>query len=344
MAAAEDIANFDDIIDVRTPSEFAEDCIPGALNFPALGNDQRREIGALYKRDPFAARLKGAGMVAENLAAYLRAEFAAKPPTWRPLVYCWRGGQRSGAVVEVLRRVGWRAEQLDGGYKTYRQYVVAAIAETAPQKQWTLIAGKTGAGKTALLNELAKQGAATLDLEALANHRGSVFGAMGAQPSQRRFETLLWQAIKNLPDNKPIFVESEGRKIGVLHIPSPLLTSMRAAPRAILITAPAAARAEHIQKEYAAYIKDEQLFAQAVGKIETYTGKTRASKWLTMHRNNEIPQLLTDMLQNFYDIGYEKSLRTNYPAAQQSPPQEITPANPASITDTATTLIARFGA
>ncbi|MGI9338608.1 MAG: tRNA 2-selenouridine(34) synthase MnmH [Gammaproteobacteria bacterium] len=308
--------NFDDIIDARSPAEYAADCIPGAVNIPALDNEQRRAIGILHKSDPFAARLRGATMLAENIAVYLRAGFAEKPQHWRPLVYCQRGGQRSGAVVEVLRRIGWQAAQLDGGYKTYRRIVINGIAECAAAARWIVVIGKTGVGKTELLSELAKQGEAVLDLEKLANHRGSVFGGMGGQPSQRRFESLLYLAMKQLPNNHAVFVESEGRKIGGLHLPAPMLSAMRASADAVLLSASVASRAERIHRQYAGYAASEELFAEAVGKIATYAGKTRVQKWRKMHNENDISQLLADMLQNFYDIGYDKSLRANYSAAK----------------------------
>lgn len=307
---------FDSIIDARTPAEFADDHIPGAVNIPALDNEQRRVVGTLHKLDPFAARLRGATMIAENLALYLRAEFAGKPPHWHPLVYCQRGGQRSGAVVEVLRRIGWRARQLDGGYKTYRQMVINGIAELAAAAKWVVVIGKTGAGKTELLGELAKQGAAVLDLESLANHRGSAFGDMGEQPSQRRFESALYFAMKQLPDNLPVFVESEGRKIGKLHLPAPLLSSMRASARAVLLSASIQSRAARIRRQYCRYAESGELFADATGKIANYVGEKRMRQWRLLHNENDIPQLLAEMLQNFYDIGYDKSLRANYAAAK----------------------------
>ncbi len=335
---------FDEIIDVRTPAEFGEDRIPGAVNLPALADSQRHIVGALYKNDPFAARKRGAEMLAENLAAHLRSALREKPPQWKPLVYCWRGGQRSGAVVEVLRRIGWPAEQLCGGYKSYRKAVAAGIADCAGKTRWVILAGKTGAGKTALLATLAQKQAAALDLEALANHRGSAFGELGEQPSQRRFESLLWRAMKLLPAGAPVFVESEGRKIGKLHTPAPLLAALRSSPRAVLLSATLAARAENIRGEYAAHIADDAMFAAAVAKITPHAGAKRAAQWRKMHNEGEIGKLLADLLQNFYDIGYEKSLRANYPAAAaaETATVAVTPANKESLTRAAETILRLF--
>ena len=255
-------------------------------------------------------------MLAENLAVYLRAEFADKPQHWKPLVYCQRGGRGAGRLWKCCS-VSARAVQLDGGYKTYRRAVVDGIKECAASVRWIVIIGKTGVGKTALLGELAKQGAAVLDLESLANHRGSVFGAMGAQPSQRRFESLLWNAMRQLPNakNGVVFVESEGRKIGALHLPSALLSFMRNAAQAVLLSSPITERIGRIRRQYDNYIASEELFGAAVARIAAYTGDKRAEQWRQMHSAGDVSKLLGEMLQNFYDIGYEKSLRTNYSCA-----------------------------
>ncbi|MGI9297170.1 MAG: tRNA 2-selenouridine(34) synthase MnmH [Gammaproteobacteria bacterium] len=303
---------FDEVIDVRSPAEYAEDCIPGAVNLPALSNAERAEVGALHRRSPFAARLRGAGMVAANIAAHLRAHLAARPPGWRPLVYCKRGGQRSGAVVEVLRRVGWDAAQLAGGYKIYRIAVMDGIRALPPQIRFRALGGKTGAGKTALLRMLADGGAAALDLEKLGNHRGSAFGDVGAQPSQRRFESRLFAAMSVLPKNAPVFVEAEGRKIGRLHLPQPLLFAMRNAP-VLYLDAELRERARRIAADYAAFF-DPDKFESAAAAIGKYVGAKRLRLWNMHHSGGEWETLAADMLSSFYDPGYQKSLAANYAA------------------------------
>ena len=201
---------FDEIIDVRSPAEYAEDRIPGAVNLPVLSDIEHAEIGKLYKTSPFAARLRGAGLLASNISAHLQNDYSSRPPEWRPLVYCRRGGQRSGAVVEILQRIGWKAQSLKGGYKQYRQEVITNTQKLAPTIQWTVVGGKTGAGKTELLRVLKDAGESVIDLEALGNHRGSAFGGNGAQPSQRLFESHLFAELSQLPPNRPVFVEAEG--------------------------------------------------------------------------------------------------------------------------------------
>ena len=313
---------YDEIIDVRSPSEYAEDHILGACNLPALSDNERAAIGKLHQQSPFAARRRGAGMVAENIAHHLRDHLANRPPHWRPLIYCWRGGQRSGAVTEVLRRIGWDAQQLSGGYKYYRRLVIDGIVEHAKSQRWLIIGGKTGAGKTLLLRQLAASGAQTVDLESLCNHRGSAFGgkhdnynndngtAEFVQPSQRRFESLLFARLCELSPTT-VFIESESRKIGALHIPPTLLSAMRRAPT-VYIDADLAARAQHIAAEYHD-MREAKKFAAALESIAAYTGVRRARLWQEMHAAQQWRQLAADMLESFYDVGYQKSLTANYP-------------------------------
>ena len=299
----------DEIIDVRSPPEYAEDCVPGAVNQPALSAAERAEVGALHKESPFEARRRGAGMVASNLSLYLKTHWAGRPASWRPLVYCWRGGARSGAVVEVLQRVGWKARQLPGGYKRYRREVMETIADLAPKMQWRVVGGCTGAGKTHVLSALCKSGAQTVDLEALGEHRGSAFGASGKQPSQRRFESRLCAALLSLDAGLPVFVEAESRKIGAIHLPQPLLSAMRNAPM-FFLRAEAEARARRLVADYPA-MREHAPFAAAVEAIGGYVGGRQKEEWLRQHAAGEWESLAASLL-SFYDAGYQKSLAANY--------------------------------
>ena len=198
LTALSDLATLDvdTIIDVRAPMEFAEDHLPGAINLPVLSDAQRAEVGTIYKQvSPFDARKIGGALVARNTARHLQTALADKNGGWQPLVYCWRGGQRSGAFSTILDQVGWRVQLLRGGYRSYRRLVVAALYDTPMPYRLMLIEGGTGTAKTRLLHHLAKTGAQVLDLEGLAQHRGSLFGAVdGGQPHQKMFETRLAQA------------------------------------------------------------------------------------------------------------------------------------------------------
>ena len=189
---------FDTIVDTRSPAEFAEDHVPGAVSCPVLDNEERARVGTIYKQvSPFDAKKLGAALVAKNIAFHLENSFQGKPKTWKPLVYCWRGGKRSGAMAHVLREVGWDAKTLEGGYKAYRRYVVDSLAVLPEKFTFKVIHGVTGSGKSRLLRALAAAGAQVLDLEELAAHRGSVLGGLPErpQPSQKMFESLLLQKL-----------------------------------------------------------------------------------------------------------------------------------------------------
>ena len=221
---------FDAIIDVRSPAEFALDHIPGAINFPVLNNEERVKIGTLYKQvSPFAAKKLGAAIVSRNIAQHLEQSFLDFPREWRPLLYCWRGGERSGAFTHVLNRIGWKAMRLEGGYQGFRRVVIDDLDLAAKQFQFQVICGMTGSGKTRILHELKVLGAQVLDLEGLAIHRGSVLGNEPDidQPSQKGFETALWNALHDLDPNKPVFIESESKKVGGVHVPDALMEKIR---------------------------------------------------------------------------------------------------------------------
>ena len=337
---------FDCVIDARSPGEFEIDHIPGARNLPSLADDERAAIGALYQTDPHRARREGASLLAANLSRHLRAApFADAGREWRPLVYCARGGQRSGAVVAALRRVGWRAAQLDGGYKSYRKWVGEEIARLADSLPFVVLCGRTGAGKTELLRALALAGARVLDLERIAAHRGSAFGGDGEQPPQKRFESDLAFALRACENQAavapPVFVESESRKIGVLHLPAPILAAMRKSP-AIEIAATIEERAAHIAREYRAFAADGGKFAAATRQIEKFAGKERVESWRAMRAAGAVLPLTLDLLRSFYDPGYARSLARHYPSVDARFAQSPTDAE--SVRATAGAILRRFAA
>ncbi|MHB8166355.1 MAG: tRNA 2-selenouridine(34) synthase MnmH, partial [Sulfuricella sp.] len=229
--AAEDLtlaqlARFDDIIDVRSPSEFRDDHIPGAVNFPVLNDEERARVGTIYKQtSAFDAKKIGAALVARNIAGHVEQHFSDQPKNWRPLVYCWRGGSRSGAMTHILNQIGWRAQQLKGGYKAYRTMVLATLQTLPGRFRYRVICGPTGSGKSRLLTALDELGAQVLDLEGLAAHRGSILGSLpdADQPSQKLFESRLWEALQKFDPDHPVYVEAESKKIGNIRAPDALL-------------------------------------------------------------------------------------------------------------------------
>ncbi|MEZ7911654.1 MAG: tRNA 2-selenouridine(34) synthase MnmH [Propionivibrio sp.] len=309
-----DLAAFDEIIDVRTPAEFAEDHAPGAINCPVLDDAQRVEVGTLYKQvSPFAAKKIGAAYVAENVARHLRERFLDRPKSWRPLVMCWRGGERSGAMTHILRRVGWDAQQLDGGYKAYRRLVVDTLVEQPRDFAFQVVCGATGSGKSRLLQALAARGAQVLDLEALACHKGSVLGVLpdADQPSQKAFETRLLAALAGLDPAHPVFVEAESRKIGRLHLPDTLLEGLRAGA-CIEVEAEFSARVEFLLRDYDYFLAAPDWLNQRLDALRPLQGHETVKRWQDLARSGAWRQLVSELLGQHYDPLYRRSQHHNF--------------------------------
>ena len=309
-----DLAAFDEIIDVRTPAEFAEDHAPGAINCPVLDDAQRVEVGTLYKQvSPFAAKKIGAAYVAENVARHLRERFLDRPKSWRPLVMCWRGGERSGAMTHILRRVGWDAQQLAGGYKAYRRLVVDTLVEQPRDFAFQVVCGATGSGKSRLLQALAARGAQVLDLEALACHKGSVLGVLpdADQPSQKAFETRLLAALAGLDPARPVFVEAESRKIGRLHLPDTLLEGLRAGA-CIEVEAEFSARVEFLLRDYDYFLAAPDWLNQRLDALRPLQGHETVKRWQDLARSGAWRQLVSELLGQHYDPLYRRSQHHNF--------------------------------
>jgi tRNA 2-selenouridine synthase len=310
------LGEFDALIDVRSPGEFALDHIPGALNCPVLDDRERALIGAQYTQEsPFAARRDGAVLVARNIARLIDEGFHDKPRDWKPLVYCWRGGQRSAALTHVLNRVGWKARQIKGGYREYRRFVLAALAELPPRFQYRVICGTTGSGKSRLLHALAEAGAQTLDLEALARHRGSVLGQMSEpQPTQKRFESLLWQQLRGLDERRPVFIESESRKVGDLRVPDALIARMRASP-CLRLELPLAERIRLLREEYRDLESDQARLFRQLDCLVSAHGAATVDAWKALAQRQQWSALVERLLHDHYDPVYQRSIGRNFNGA-----------------------------
>lgn len=298
---------FDDIIDVRAPAEWDDDHIPGAINLPVLNDAERAEVGTIYKQvAPFTARKVGAALVARNAAAHLQGPLADKGGGWRPLVYCWRGGQRSGSFASILAQVGWRVELLAGGYKAWRALVVDALYNQPVRAPMVVLDGNTGTAKTDLLALLAARGMQVIDLEGLARHRGSLFGAMpGGQPSQKGFETALAMALARLDPSRPVVIEAESSKVGDCRLPPELWKAMQAAPR-IAIAAPVAARAEYLVRAYGDLVQDSARLAQVIGMLRSQHATAAIEAWQAMAKAGAFHDLAADLMVSHYDPRYAK--------------------------------------
>lgn len=305
----ETLARFDAIIDVRTPAEFAEDHIPGAINLPVLSNDERAEVGTIYTAvSRFRARRIGAAYIARNVARHLDTALADKPAAFRPLLYCWRGGMRSGAMATILAQVGWRTGVLTGGYRTWRRAVVASLRDRAAPLTIVLLDGQTGTAKSDILTRLASLSIQTIDLEGLAAHRGSVFGGFTArpQPGQKMFESLLYRAMDGLDAARPIVVEAESCRIGRCEIPSALWKSMLGAPR-IVVSAPAGMRAEYLTTAYADIIGDRAAIIDATLRLAPFHAKEQIEDWLDMAHKERFSGLAESLMRLHYDPLYDRT-------------------------------------
>jgi tRNA 2-selenouridine synthase len=307
------LGEFDAIIDVRSEGEFALDHIPGAINCPVLDNEERIRVGTMYVQvNSFEAKKVGAALVSRNIARHIEQLWLDKPRDWKPLIYCWRGGNRSGAMAHVLARIGWPAIQLDGGYKAYRAHVSAALAEP-PRLSYKVICGTTGSGKSRLLEVLDSIGAQVLDLEQLAAHRGSVLGNLPSQPqpSQKMFETRIWDKLRNFDPALPVFVESESKKVGNLRVPDAVMEQMRASP-CISLTLARPNRVRLLMEDYRHFTDDPTLLNTQLECLVKLHGRDKITVWHDMANSGRMPQLVDELLVDHYDPAYIRSIDRNF--------------------------------
>jgi len=313
-----ELGAFDAIIDARSPSEYAEDRVPGAINLPTLDDDERALVGTIYKQQgSFEAKRVGAPLAARNIARHLETTLAGKPRDWKALVYCWRGGGRSGALTHVLRQVGWDVSRLEGGYKAFRRQVVADL-ETLPARfRYHVICGATGSGKSRLLEALPSAGAQVLDLEVLAAHRGSVLGDLpdAPQPTQKAFETAIWMALSGFDAARPVFVESESKKVGNLRVPEALMELMRGG-RCFRLETDNAGRIALLREDYAHLIARPALLEEKIDCLDSLHGAERIAQWKSLIGEGSWDALVADLLDNHYDPAYRRSMFRNYRDAQ----------------------------
>ena len=334
------LAEFDEIIDVRTPAEFAEDHLPGAINCPVFSNEERIIVGTLYKQEsPFEARKVGAAMVAKNIAHHLETRFKDHPKSWRPLIYCWRGGQRSGAMSIILSQVGWAAHKLDGGYKAYRRAVLDQLKTLPAQFTFKVVCGSTGSGKSRLLNALAALGRQVLDLEKLAQHRGSLLGRLPGQPqpSQKSFDSALLLALQQFDPARPVYVEAESNKIGLITLPPALIAAMHAS-ECLLVEAPMNARIEGLLEDYRHYVENPELLISHMQNLHRFHGEKQLQHWTAQIQAGDFASMVGELLTLHYDPSYLRAASKHYPklpAAQHVPLASLTVE---TLQETASTL------
>ncbi len=313
--AASRLDGFDTIVDARSPAEYAEDRLPGAVNWPVLDDDERKVVGTENKQvSPFDAKKMGAAMVARRIAEHLEAHVIDKPRDWQPLVYCWRGGKRSGTLAWFLGEIGFRTHVIQGGYKAFRAVVRQQLDLLPAQLRFVVVAGRTGSGKTRLLQALSAQGAQVLDLEGLARHRGSVLGGLPgqSQPGQKAFETTVWDALRRFDRDRPVFVESESRKIGARQVPEALLSTMRGQGRCVIVDMPDDARVALLLEEYAFFKRDAQGFCRHLDALVELQGRDTVQRWQAMVHAGQWGDVYRDLMLRHYDPLYTRSIRRNF--------------------------------
>lgn len=334
---------YDAVIDTRSPAEFADDHIPGALNLPVLDDAERALVGTIYARQsPFEARKIGAALVARNIARHIETQLRDRPKSWRPLVYCWRGGMRSGAMTTVLAQIGFPARQLEGGYRAFRRRVIVDLERLPAALSFVVLHGPTGSGKTALLEALDEAGAQALDLEALAAHRGSVLGGFAAdgvaQPAQRAFESALWQKLRGFERVRPVFVESESRRIGRLSLPGPLFEAMTGSS-CVRVAAPLEARVGHLVARYGDLYRDVGSLQRRLGFFVELHGRKTVDRWRQWAEEGRLDDLAREMVRCHYDPAYERGSHCAYRRAPRARVLELPALDPESIARGARALV-----
>ena len=329
------LGSFSTIIDARSESEYALDRLPGAANWPTLNDAQRHEVGTEYVQvSAFDARKKGAVMAARNIAQHIETHCSDKPKNWKPLVYCWRGGQRSGSLSLVLSQIGFDVHIIDGGYKAFRAEMLLDTARLADEFTYRVICGPTGSGKTRLLTSLAAAGAQALDLEALAEHRSSVLGLIPGQPqpSQKQFDTRVWHALRSFDPARVVWAESESKKVGNVSVPDALMTALRASPCARL-ELPIEERVQLLMEDYDFFVKDPAFFCTRLDVLKDLRGKAVIDDWKARVHDGKVEGVVRELLELHYDPGYATSTRRNYQQFDAS--YVITASNASSLSSSA---------
>lgn len=323
IPAAEALArldSFDTIIDARSEDEYAEDHLPGAVNWPTLNNQERITIGTMYKQvNAFEAKKRGAAIAARNIARHIDTHVIDKPKNWAPLTYCWRGGKRSGSLSLVLGQIGFHVTLIEGGYKAFRAALREDLDQRVQQLQWRVVCGTTGSGKTRLLKALQAEGAQVLDLEALACHRSSVLGALPGidQPSQKHFDMRIWDAVRRFDPALPVFVESESKKVGNVAVPEALILSMRQSP-CISLQLPNPLRVALLLEDYDYFVQNTERFCERLEALTQARGKLVIQQWQTDVREGRIGQVVLALLTEHYDPVYLQSMQRNFPQFAQA--------------------------
>ena len=302
--------NYSVIIDVRTPLEYIEDHIPRSVNLAVLSNIQRHEIGIQYKENSFLAKKIGAQLISANISNIIsKIKFEKKE---KVLIYCWRGGLRSLSLYLVLKQIGYDVYLLEGGYKSYRRFVVNFLEKVAPNYKYNQIMGITGVGKTLFLKELSKQ-YQVIDFEGLAKHKGSILGNIPKQkqPTQKYFETLIYEKLINFNLKKNIWVEAESIKVGKLNIPS-LIWKFMPSGKNIKLISSLDERVNYILKDYKYFTSNPNLMSEALKVLKQIIPKVDFQNIELSLKKKDYFELVRSLIVYHYDKAYKKTRAENH--------------------------------
>lgn len=344
MHGLPDFTGYTLIIDARSPHEYADDHVPGAVNLPVVNDEEFAEVGITYKDDPHAAYVVGAQYALKNIADYIGNVIRSHPSDSRFLVYCYRGGKRSRAWAEPLRGIGYQTDVLPGGWKAYRRSVLAGLAKLPLQFEFRVVAGKTGCGKTRLLQELQRVGQQVLDLEHLAAHKGSLLGLFPGQtqPTQKLFDSELLATLRYLDPGRPVWVEAESKKVGNVQLPDALVEAMNRSPR-VEISAPLPERVKLLREEYAHLAREPELVLERLAPLKPLVGKKELDVWAGLVADGNVDELIARLLQAHYDPSYSRSFQRNRTAEQQVVDIEVESLGDDELARAAAMLGAHFG-
>lgn len=304
-----DFSKFTEIIDVRSPEEYELDHIPGAINLPVLNDEERKRVGTIYKENPFEARKIGAALISRNVSNLLEQKLHENGSDYSPLLYCWRGGMRSRSMTLILKSIGWNANIIQGGYRAFRQTIVNDLEGYFNNKRLDLrvISGLTGVGKTRLLHAIKEADGQIIDLEGLANHKGSLLGKppREEQPSQKKFETMLCHEMSQLDLERPIYLEAESNRIGNVHCPAGLWGALSSA-KVTHIDLPIDERIILLREDYPHFQDEPQKLLELLDVLVRLRGHTQVAEWKELIQAEDWDGFVKSILVNHYDLCYRQ--------------------------------------
>jgi len=329
------------VIDARSPHEFADDHIPGAVNLPVVNDEEFAQVGIAYKSDTHAAYLIGAQFALRNIAEHIKELISSFSSDSRILVYCYRGGRRSRAWAAPLQAIGYETDVLTGGWKTYRQAVLAGLDGLPRNFKFRVVAGPTGSGKTLLLAELKRLGEQVLDLEGVAAHRGSVLGAEPGreQPTQKLFDGNIFWMLRQFDPNRLVWIEDESKKIGRLHLPTALYAAMLDAPR-VRVSATLDERVALLLGQYRGLVDQPANLVEHLAALKASVGHIEIELWSSLIAHGKFDEFVHRLLEHHYDPSYERGYRRELHRARSQLEVQMRPTSSSDITTVAKSLIA----